>query len=144
MTEDEIKLALRRQDAREARHTVMFAILAVVVVICLLFALLFGFKLINSKVKLSQAGNTKRIQIEDARGKAEAATLLATAEVERAKGVAEANRIIDGSLTDRYIRWLYVDQLDQTEGTIIYIPTEAGLPILETQRLAPDTEGPTG
>ncbi len=65
------------------------------------------------------------------RGKAEAATLLADAEVERAKGVAQANEIIADSLTDEYIRWLYVDQLDQTNGQIIYIPTEAGLPILE-------------
>jgi regulator of protease activity HflC (stomatin/prohibitin superfamily) len=74
------------------------------------------------------------VQVADARARAEAATLLAESEVERAKGVAEANRIIADSITPEYTTWLYVDQLDEVianGGQIIYIPTEAGIPILE-------------
>jgi regulator of protease activity HflC (stomatin/prohibitin superfamily) len=87
--------------------------------------------------ELAQSESSKKIQIEDARGKLEAATYLANAEIERAKGVAEANKIIGDSLkgNEAYLRYLYISNLEKAEsnGSVntIYIPTEAGLPILE-------------
>lgn len=63
--------------------------------------------------------------------------LLAQAEVERAKGVAKANKIIGDSLKDNeaYLRYLFVNNLADTKDQVIYIPTEAGLPILEATRM---------
>lgn len=90
----------------------------------------------EGKAELAKAEYSKKVQIADAEGKKTAATLLAGAEVERAKGVAEANKIIGDSLKDNeaYLRYLYIHNLETAEkngSQIIYIPTEAGLPILE-------------
>lgn len=89
----------------------------------------------EGEAELARAEGGKKIQIEDAKGKLESAKLLAQAEIERAKGVSEANKIIGDSLkqNEAYLRWLYISNLEKVEGkgTVIYIPTEAGLPILE-------------
>lgn len=89
----------------------------------------------HGEAELVRAEQTKKIQIEDAKGKLEAAKLLSGAEVERAKGVAEANRIIGASLqnNEAYLRYLWIKNLEESEktGSVIYVPTEAGLPILE-------------
>ncbi len=101
------------------------------ILITFLVMLIWCWKLVSPRYTLYQANIERQVQVADARAKAEAATLLADAEVERSKGVAEANAIIADSLTPEYITWLYVDQLDRTDNQIIYIPTEGGLPILE-------------
>ena len=90
----------------------------------------------SGKAKLAEAEGERRVQIEDAKGKLESSKLLAQAEVERAKGVAEANKIIGESLkqNESYLRWLWISNLEKAEGkgaSVIYIPTEAGLPLLE-------------
>lgn len=93
----------------------------------------------SGEAELAKAEFSKKVQIEDARGKYESAKLLGEAEAERAKGVAEANRIIGESLknNEAYLRWLWIKNLEESSkgNQIIYIPTEAGLPILESSRL---------
>ena len=85
------------------------------------------------KARLREAESSRRILIEEANAKKEAATSLAAAEVERAKGVAEANQIIGASLKDNegYLRYLWIQGLHDGNGETVYIPTEAGMPILE-------------
>lgn len=85
----------------------------------------------DSKNNLWKAQYDKKIQVEDATGKRLAAKQLAQVEIERSKGVAEANRIIARSITPEYLRYFYISTLGHQKGQIIYIPTEAGLPILE-------------
>lgn len=84
---------------------------------------------------LAHSEYSKKVQVQDALGKLEAAKSLAAAEVERAHGVAEANKIIGTSLknNEEYLRYLWIHNLDSAEktGQVIYVPTEAGLPILE-------------
>lgn len=87
------------------------------------------------KAALVKAQSEKRIKIEEAKAELESARFKAEADIERAKGIAEANRIINESLTDQYVRWLFVENIKETENQIIYLPTEAGLPILESSRL---------
>lgn len=93
----------------------------------------------TGEAELAQAESQKQIQIADAKGKLESAKMLAQVEVERAKGVAQANAIIGDSLRDNegYLRYLYINKLGDAEGKgqVIYVPTEAGLPILEANRL---------
>lgn len=85
---------------------------------------------------LAHAQSSKEVAVSEAKAKMEAATLLAQAEVERAKGVAQANKIIGDSLKDNeaYLRYLFVNNLENTKNQVIYIPTESNLPILEANR----------
>ena len=89
----------------------------------------------RGKAEFAQAEQNRRIKIEEAKDNLEAEKLNAQAEVERAKGAAEAISIENGSLTPTYIQYLWVRQQNaSTNNRIIYIPTEAGLPILEAGR----------
>jgi regulator of protease activity HflC (stomatin/prohibitin superfamily) len=87
------------------------------------------------QAKLAEAESSRKITIQEAKAKLESAKMLADAEVERAKGVAQANTIIGDSLknNESYLRYLWIENLEKSEknGSVIYVPTEAGLPILE-------------
>lgn len=87
----------------------------------------------RGQAALREAEWTKKILIEEAKAKKESASLQAEAEIERAKGVAEANRIIGDSLrgNEAYLRYLWINGLQEDSNAVIYVPTEAGLPILE-------------
>ena len=119
--------------------------LVVIVVIGLVILGMWGCPRYNvweqgmaGKAALARADQDRQIAIAEANAKMEAASLLAGAEIERAKGVAEANRIIGESLksNEAYLRWLWISGLveEGQSGTIIYVPTEAGIPILEAGR----------
>lgn len=86
----------------------------------------------DGEAKLAHADYEREVQVRDAKGKFEAATLLANAEVERAKGVAKANEVIGDSLknNEAYLRWLYIEGLREKQGEVIYVPTEAGMPLI--------------
>lgn len=105
--------------------------------VLLLVVLILGFMSFMPQYRLWRASIEKRILVEEARAQADSAIELARAEVERAKGTAEANRIVSGSITEPYLRYLYINNLAETQNQVIYLPTEAGLPILEAERLAP-------
>ena len=90
------------------------------------------------EASLREAEFSKQNIIQEAKANAEAAILLAEAEVNRAKGVAEANAIIADGLggADGYLRYLYIEGLKMNkQNQIIYVPTEAQLPVLEAGRL---------
>ena len=94
-------------------------------------------KELAGKAQLKKAEWNRQITIKEAEAKKQAATALAAAEVERAKGVAEANKIIGESLksNEAYLRYLWIIGLQDGSSEIIYIPTEANLPILEATRM---------
>lgn len=96
-------------------------------------------KELAGKAVLKEAEWDRQVAIKEAAAKRESATLLAAAEVERAKGVAEANKIIGESLRENesYLRYLWIQGLHDGSSEVIYIPTEANLPILEAIRKAP-------
>ena len=87
--------------------------------------------------ELRRAQQNRQIEIARAEATREASKSLAMAEIERSKGVAEANKIIGDSLknNESYLRYLWVHSLEKSQATVIYIPTEANLPLLEAQRL---------
>lgn len=110
---------------------------------------------LNGRAALKEAEWSKQILIEEAKAREQAALMQAKAKVtlaeaegkakiarakaegqadiERAKAAAEANRIIGESLKDNeeYLRYIWIKGLQDGKGERIYIPTEAGLPILE-------------
>lgn len=90
----------------------------------------------EGKAEFAKAEQNRKIKIEEARANLEAEKLNAQAEIERAKGAAEAIRIENGSITPTYIQYLWVrQQSDLNNKTVIYIPTESNLPLLEASRL---------
>lgn len=84
--------------------------------------------------ELKRAESNRRIKVYEAQAALESAKLQASAEIERAKGVAEANKIVADGLkgNDEYLRYLWIDKVAAgAQHEIIYVPTEAALPILE-------------
>lgn len=90
----------------------------------------------SGQAELEKQEFAKRVLIEEARARKESASLLSDAEIARARGVAEANRIIGESLAgnEAYLRYLWIQGLQDGSSEIVYIPTEANLPILEATR----------
>lgn len=91
-------------------------------------------KTLNGEAQLKEAEWSRQIRVKEAMALKEAATFEMEAEILRAKGAAEAMAIIDSALTDEYIRYLWVQGLHDGSSEVIYIPTEANLPILEAVR----------
>lgn len=90
----------------------------------------------SGKGQLMQAQSNRRIEIEEAKARKESAKELAEAEIIRAQGMAEANKIIGKSLeqNEKYLHYLWIQTLEKSKNKIIYIPTETSLPILEASR----------
>lgn len=90
---------------------------------------------LTGEAELAQANYSKQVAVQEANAKMEAAKLLAQADVERAKGAAQANIILGQSLkgNEEYLKYLWIQNLEagKTAPQVIYVPTEAGLPILE-------------
>ena len=94
------------------------------------------------QAELIRAENNRKIIIEEAIAHAAAAEHLRQAEVIRARGVKEANDIIAEGFggANGYLSYLFItDALTNTENNIVYVPTEASLPILEAGRFTIDS-----
>ena len=87
----------------------------------------------RGRAEMAQAEQNKQIQRVEAEANLDAERLNAEAEVARAKGAAEAMQIVQDKLTEQYIRYRWVITMAGNDN-VIYIPTEAGLPILEINR----------
>lgn len=85
----------------------------------------------TGRAEYKKAEQNRNIAILEAQAQKEAAIQLAQAEIERARGVAESNSIISGSITEPYLRYLWIQGLQTNEVQVVYVPTEANLPILE-------------
>ncbi len=54
-------------------------------------------------------------------------------QAEEAKGIAEAQQIITEGLTPAYLTFFYIEQLTRMpEGTVVYVPTEGGIPLIRS------------
>jgi predicted Holliday junction resolvase-like endonuclease len=117
-------------------------IISVIVIIVLLLAfILWGapkYKVyareLSGKAQLKEAEWNKQVAIEEARARKESALLLKEAEVIRAQGIAEANKIIADSITDNYLKYKFIEGLNDGNTETIYVPTEANIPILEVKQ----------
>jgi len=91
------------------------------------------------RAMLAEAQSTRQVAVLEARAKLESAKLLADAEVLRAEGAARANRILQDSLggPEGYLRYLQIQAIDAKDASVIYVPTEGGLPVTEALRLPP-------
>ncbi|MCJ8156400.1 membrane protease subunit [Sphingomonas sp. LaA6.9] len=92
---------------------------------------------LSGEAALAEAQSSRQVAILEARAKKESAIALAQAEVIRAEGAAKANAILQNSLggPEGYLRYLQIQALENSKSSLIYVPTEAGLPVTEARRL---------
>lgn len=95
---------------------------------------------LSGEAELAKAEYSKRIMVQTSQAKLDASKLEAETDVTRAEGVAKANKILADGLggPEGYLRWKYIQMLEDTaqsaSKTIIYVPTEGAMPILEAGR----------
>ena len=91
----------------------------------------------EGEAELAKAESNRQIKTLEAKAAEESAKFLANSEVIRAEGVAKANMIIGDSLkqNEAYLRYLWIQGLQTNQMQVVYVPTEANLPIMEANRL---------
>lgn len=121
--------------------------------VCILMILLVGGSMygcpmynvydqrMKGEAQLAHAQASKEVAVAEAKARWESAEFLSKAEIVRAEGVAKANSIIGDSLkgNDAYLRYLWITETagKDINKTIVYVPTEANMPIMESARLIP-------
>jgi len=125
---------------KKAQEGVYFVFIGIVV-LGFIVGLAYGLPKYNiyrremsGKAQLKEAEWNRQIAIQEAQAIKESASLLKDAEIIRAEGIAEANKIIAGSITEEYIKYKFIEGLNDGNTEVIYVPTEANLPILEATR----------
>ena len=115
------------------------SIVGAVVVIGLFFLLAFSYRHysvwsmeMQGKAKLAEATQSRQIQVEQAKAELDAATDIAAA----IKIVGEVAKKYPEYRKQMYIQAFAEALSEGTIDQIIYIPTEAGIPILEATRNA--------
>lgn len=146
-------MTYEEQKAKETKMIIRVAIgmaISIVAISALSMILMPKYRIykqdLQGQANLRQQEWEKKILVEQAKAQNESATLnaeatikqetaKAEAEIIRAKGVAEANRIIGQSLkgNEEYLNYLWINNIEKTGSEKIYIPTEAGMPILEAR-----------
>lgn len=91
------------------------------------------------KAEMAKAEQNRRILVEEAKARLEAEKLNAEAEIERAKGMAEAMRIENGTLNTVYNQYLFIRTLEKLADKgnlpqIIYMPSEGLMPVLDVSK----------
>jgi hypothetical protein len=131
--------------------TILLSALFLLTVIALLFWAAPKYQVyvqqLSGEAKLREAESSRRVTVLEAQARLDSSKLNAQSEVERAKGVAQSNKIVGESLKgeegDRYLRYVYITGLQEAQGqpgdrTVVYIPTDGlvPLPISEANRLS--------
>jgi len=123
--------------------TTIFVTLLLVILIATLMAILPRYSVwsqeMRGKAELARAEQNKQILIAEANARLEAEKLNALSEIERAKGMAQAMEIEQGQLTSTYNQYLFIRQLEKlaemgTIPTIIYLPSEGMLPVMDLKK----------
>lgn len=145
MTRDEMDEFDRQRKRKEENHFWKIVVTVIALVIVVILILMWGlpqYSVYNQRLQgealLAHAQAAKEVAVAEAKAKMESAELLAQAEVKRAEGVAKANKIIGDSLKDNeaYLRYLWITDVCgmNVDKTVVYIPTEANMPLLEAGR----------
>ncbi len=114
--------------------------------VVLLVGLMFGLPKYNvwqqemaGKAEMAKAEQNRKILVEEAKARLEAEKLNAQAEIERARGMAEAMKVENGTLNETYNQYLFIRTLEKLadKGSlpqIIYIPSDGLLPVMDVKK----------
>ena len=120
-----------------------------IVLLIVIFAMMYGLPVYNvwqqemvGKAEMAKAYQNRRILVEEAKAKLEAEKLNAAAEIERAKGMAEAMRVENGTLSTVYNQYLFIRTLEKMadKGSlpqIIYVPSQGLTPVMDLNKIMP-------
>lgn len=88
----------------------------------------------QGEADLQQAHKEQQIQVSRAQGRVDAANLNKQAAIIEAEAVSAQIEKIGARLTehDLYLKWQWIKMMEERpDSSVIYVPTEANLPILE-------------
>ena len=117
-----------------------------VAVVLVIAVMMFGLPMYNvwqqemaGKAEMAKAGQNRKILVEEAKARLEAEKLNAQAEIERAKGMAEAMKIENGTLNSVYNQYLFIRTLEKLADKgnlpqIIYMPSEGLVPVMDVSK----------
>lgn len=125
--------------------------IAIILVIAILLvagilALMFGLPVYNvwqqemaGRAEMAKAEQNRKILIEEAKARLEAEKLNAQAEIERAKGMASAMQIENGTLNSVYNQYLFIRTLEKLADKgnlpqIIYLPSQGLVPTINIDK----------
>lgn len=97
----------------------------------------------RGQADLAEARFNRQIAVEEADARAESARIESKGRLDAAKFEAQSNEALIDSLggdPERLISFRMIDQL--AKANVVYIPTEAGMPILEAGRSVPRLAAP--
>lgn len=114
-------------------------LLAIVVILGLMFGLpryTVWQQEMAGKAEMAKAEQNRKILVEEAKARLEAEKLNAQSEIERAKGMAEAMRVENGTLNETYNQYLFIRTLEKLADKgdlpqIFYLPSEGLLPVMD-------------
>lgn len=91
------------------------------------------------KAEMAKAEQNRKILVEEAKARLEAEKLNAQAEIERAKGMAEAMKVENGTLNETYNQYLFIRTLEKLadKGSlpqIIYMPSNGLVPTMDVSK----------
>jgi len=121
-----------------------------ILIIIAIVVMMFGLPTYNvwqqemaGKAEMAKAEQNRRILVEEAKARLEAEKLNAQAEIERAKGMAEAMSIENGTLNSVYNQYLFIRTLEKLADKgnlpqIIYMPSEGLLPVMDVSQNQPN------
>lgn len=121
---------------------------AIIVIVLIIIGLMYGLPKYNvwqqemaGKAEMAKAEQNRRILVEEAKARLEAEKLNASAEIERAKGMAEAMKVENGTLSATYNQYLFIRTLEKLadKGSlpqIIYVPSEGLTPVMDLHKPA--------
>lgn len=93
----------------------------------------------EGEAELAKAKNEQMIQVSKANGRLESAEANKKAAIIEAEAVARQIEVIGNNLQkhDLYLKWQWIKMMEERpDSSTIYVPTEAGLPILEAGRFS--------
>ncbi|MFA7444350.1 MAG: hypothetical protein WCY89_00245 [Flavobacteriaceae bacterium] len=117
-----------------------------ILIIIAVVVMMFGLPTYNvcqqemaGKAEMAKAEQNRRILVEEAKARLEAEKLNAQAEIERAKGMAEAMSIENGTLNSVYNQYLFIRTLEKLADKgnlpqIIYMPSEGLVPVMDVSQ----------
>jgi hypothetical protein len=156
-----------RNNSQEDWSNIRFPWIKILIIVVLIFAVILGvlpvynvwYEGMIGSAELKKAEQNRKIKVQEAQAEFDSSELLAqatvvkaegdakakialakaeaTAIIERAKGEAEGNKLIAASIDIDYQNYLWISSLKYGK-SIIYVPTESNLPLLEAGKRPED------